>query len=126
MKDDELRARFEVWVQTTSGWKACKQRGKPMHLRQNADGSYNDFRVNDRWFAWQACHAAMQGEDVRRDGATQNWIELNTKAQSKVESSVLWERFIDGTPLSNDIACWMADFAIEAIDTAMGERHELS
>jgi len=48
------REAFEQWVQTTAGWKACKQRGKPMHLRQNADGSYNDFRVNDRWFAWQA------------------------------------------------------------------------
>ena len=45
---------FEKWIQTTNGWKACKQRGKPMHLRQNMDGSYNDFRVNDRWFAWKA------------------------------------------------------------------------
>jgi hypothetical protein len=48
------RNAFETWVQTTVGWKACKARNKPMHLRQNADGSYNDFRVNDRWLAWQA------------------------------------------------------------------------
>lgn len=51
---DMHREAFEKWAQTTRGWAACKARNKPMHLRQNADGSYNDFRVNDRWFAWQA------------------------------------------------------------------------
>jgi hypothetical protein len=25
----------------------------------------------------------------------------------------VWKRFIDGTPLANDIACWMADFALQ-------------
>jgi len=35
------------------------------HLRQNADGSYNDFRVNDRWFAWQA---AMRYRDEQENG----------------------------------------------------------
>lgn len=64
-KMDSERAPFESWVQTTSGWKACKQRGKPMHLRQNADGSYNDFRVNDRWCAWKArAHLAQPAQAV--------------------------------------------------------------
>lgn len=27
--NDELRAMFEAWVKTTSGWKACMRRGKP-------------------------------------------------------------------------------------------------
>jgi len=67
-KMDSERAPFESWVQTTSGWKACKQRGKPMHLRQNADGSYNDFRVNDRWCAWKArAHLAQPAQAVDVD-----------------------------------------------------------
>jgi hypothetical protein len=40
------------------------------------------------------------------------WAELHGEAQRIVESSPLWKRFIDGTPLSNDIACWMVDFAL--------------
>ena len=51
---DMHREDFEEWVQTTASWRACMQRGKPMHLQQNADGSYNHSRVNDRWFVWQA------------------------------------------------------------------------
>ncbi len=122
MTNDELRAAFEAhFSRPPFEWRFSRYTDK-----QAWPGAYVHYHIECAWESWQACHAAMQGEDVRRDGATQNWIELNTKAQSKVESSVLWERFIDGTPLSNDIACWMADFAIEAIDTAMGERHELS
>jgi hypothetical protein len=59
------RAPFEEWIQTTAGWKACKARNKPMYLRQNEDGSYNDFRVNDRWFAWMArAHLATPAQTV--------------------------------------------------------------
>lgn len=39
------------------------------------------------------------------------WVDLQKEAQQIVESKFLWKRFIDGTPLSNDIACWMANFA---------------
>jgi hypothetical protein len=38
------------------------------------------------------------------------WVDLQKEAQQIVESKILWKRFIDGTPLANDIACWMADF----------------
>ena len=41
------------------------------------------------------------------------WITLQKEAQQIVESKVLWKKFIDGTPLVNDIACWMADFALQ-------------
>lgn len=51
---EEDRDAFEKWIQKTSGWKACKARNKPMHLRQTSGGDYNDFRVNDRWRAWLA------------------------------------------------------------------------
>ena len=39
------------------------------------------------------------------------WGDLQKEAQQIVESKFLWKKFIDGTPLANDIACWMADFA---------------
>ncbi|CAB4218765.1 hypothetical protein UFOVP1610_49 [uncultured Caudovirales phage] len=39
------------------------------------------------------------------------WVDLLKEAQQIVESKVLYKKFIAGTPLSNDIACWMAAFA---------------
>ena len=39
------------------------------------------------------------------------WVDLLKEAQKIVESKFVWKRFIDGTPLANDIAFWMADFA---------------
>jgi hypothetical protein len=41
------------------------------------------------------------------------WGDLQKEAQQIVESKFLWKRFIDGTPLVNDISCWMADFALQ-------------
>lgn len=41
-----------------------------------------------------------------------DWLELGAKAQSIVQGKSLWRKFIDGTPLSNDIAVWMVDFAV--------------
>jgi len=41
------------------------------------------------------------------------WITLQKEAQQIVESKVLWKKFIDGTPLANEIACWMANFALQ-------------
>ncbi len=38
-------------------------------------------------------------------------VELLNRAKAIVNGSVLYRRFIDGTPLENDIAVWMADFA---------------
>lgn len=40
-----------------------------------------------------------------------DWIKLNKEADVIVRSKPTWKRFIDGTPLSNDISVWMADFA---------------
>jgi len=39
------------------------------------------------------------------------WADLVKEAQQIVKSKFLWKKFIDKTPLANDIACWMADFA---------------
>jgi hypothetical protein len=38
-------------------------------------------------------------------------VELLNRAKAIVRGSVLYRRFIDHTPLENDIAVWMADFA---------------
>lgn len=40
-------------------------------------------------------------------------VELLQRAKTLVRESVLYRRFIDGTPLENDIAVWMAEFAGE-------------
>ena len=42
-----------------------------------------------------------------------NWVNLQNAADEIVRNKPTWKRFIDGTPLANDIACWMADFALE-------------
>ena len=41
------------------------------------------------------------------------WVDLLKAADEVVRNKTLWKRFIDGTPLANDIPCWMADFALE-------------
>lgn len=45
--------------------------------------------------------------------AALDWVNLQNAADEIVRNKPTWKRFIDGTPLANDIACWMADFALE-------------
>lgn len=54
------------------------------------------------------------------------WIDLLKEAQKIVESKPLWKRFIDGTPLANDIACWMADFAQQHTSPPKSQWHGLT
>jgi hypothetical protein len=42
-------------------------------------------------------------------------VSLLHEARRRVEASPLYPRFIAHTPLSNDIAVWMTDFAEDAI-----------
>jgi len=42
-----------------------------------------------------------------------DYVALLKAAKEHVNNSVLYKRFISGTPLENDIAVWMADFAAE-------------
>jgi DNA-binding MarR family transcriptional regulator len=39
-----------------------------------------------------------------------DYVKLLQEAEQIVRSKPTWKRFIDGTPLANDIAVWMADF----------------
>jgi hypothetical protein len=41
------------------------------------------------------------------------WTDLLKQAEEVVRSKSLWKKYIDGTPLANDIAVWMANFAQE-------------
>jgi hypothetical protein len=41
------------------------------------------------------------------------WVDLLKQAEEIVQSKSLWKKYIDGTPLANDIAVWMASFAQE-------------
>jgi len=47
-----------------------------------------------------------------------DYVELLKQAKAHVRASVLWKRFIEHTPLENDIAVWMADFASERASPA--------
>lgn len=64
--DDNLierrRPTFEAWV---SGRKVVKKYGAKLTL--NADGSYADYRINDRWLAWNAAldSAVVELPDVK-------------------------------------------------------------
>jgi len=49
------------------------------------------------------------------------YTDLLKDAAVIVRGKLLWKRFIDGTPLSNDLPFWMADFAAAA---AAHEREE--
>ena len=41
------------------------------------------------------------------------WVDLLKAAEQIVKEKFLYKRFIGGTPLANDIPCWMATFAQE-------------
>jgi hypothetical protein len=56
--------------------------------------------------------AAMGGELPTFDATLR-------EAEGQVRASPLWKRFIDGTPLSNDIAVWMTVFAQHEARTAL-------
>lgn len=53
----DIREEFETWV---SGRKVCTRYGAK--LTTNPDGMYSDYRINDRWLAWQASRAALKVE----------------------------------------------------------------
>jgi hypothetical protein len=71
------------------------------------DGTTNAFDKRYEAFATLVAAKAIAGLESQEPVA---WVDLQKEAQQIVESKVLWKKFIDGTPLVNDIACWMADF----------------
>lgn len=57
--EEQERAEFESWV---TGRKVVRRYGAKLTLR--SDGSYADYRINDRWLAWKA-RAALETRAVR-------------------------------------------------------------
>ena len=69
----------------------------------------NEAITNDRAIADIKEALAQPAQPIQQEPVA--WADIQKEAQQIVESKFLWKKFIDGTPLSNDIACWMADFA---------------
>ncbi len=46
-----------------------------------------------------------------------DYVQLLNEADGIVKSKCLYKRFIESTPLENDIAVWMADFAFERLES---------
>ena len=115
MTPDELRARFEAhFSQPPFEWSMTRQ-----HEHDAWPGNYRHYAVHCAWEAWQACYAAMQGEDVRRDAERLDWLQRFSKTSTL---------YIDGTQPWN----MAGNFKLRdlrgptlraAIDIAMGERH---
>lgn len=61
------RIRFESWVGGTRVWKKYKGTHKACHLRKSVDGQYLDYRINDRWIAWNAALKYVMPEDRNRE-----------------------------------------------------------
>ena len=51
---EKMREEFEAWVITRN---VCIKYGAK--LRTCPDGSYYDYRINDRWLAWKASRSAL-------------------------------------------------------------------
>jgi hypothetical protein len=62
-----MREEFEAWVVSR---KVVTRHGAG--LNQNSDGTYSDYRINDRWLAWQASRAALVIELPPRDYYTES------------------------------------------------------
>jgi hypothetical protein len=64
--------------------------------------------------------------DVKQLRNAVNFVSELKSAQERVEASPLWKRFIDGTPLANDIAVWIAERVaqVAALDMALVEKLE--
>lgn len=61
----------------------------------------------------KADNARELGLDYEPEQEPVTWLTLIQEAQAIVEGKYLFKRFIDGTPLSNDIAVWMTEFALK-------------
>lgn len=56
---EHLRPGFEAWIKHRPFFAKAK-----MHLKVAADGSYCDYRVNDRWAAWKAAYVKFVGDQA--------------------------------------------------------------
>jgi hypothetical protein len=95
------------------------------------DEPFGYFRYDLRLDAWVQNRDSNQGVAFYTTPPQQEakdepvaWSELQKAADLIVKEKFLYKRFIDGTPLANDISCWMATFAQEY--TTQSQRKPLS
>lgn len=87
--------------------------------RKQADYEEYARLLEDRYGALSECAdelaAALSSAaaPTPEERETPDFVALLKQAQERVQTSVLYRRFIDGTPLENDIAVWMANFVMD-------------
>ena len=83
---EKQREAFEAWVSTRS---VVKKHGAK--LAQRVDGSYSDYRINDRWLSWKAAIASVVVELPPRMRGIDEACRINNKAvdmmQARLESA---------------------------------------
>lgn len=62
--------------------------------------------------------AALRDREAENARQPFDYVKRLQDANRIVRESCLWKRFIDGTPLENDLAVWMTDFAAESVKAA--------
>jgi len=67
--------------------------------------------AKDRQEVLRAIKALEEALAKQEQGEPVAWVDFLKDAEQIVKDKFLYKRFIDGTPLANDIPCWMADFA---------------
>ena len=110
MKDDELRARFEVWISLPPFEHS---------FERNEESSawpwtYRLYVTEIAWEAWQACHAAIQSENVRRD-AMSSIEQIAHRWAMASYAKALGRPFEDIDSIRRELG--------EQIGAAIGERH---
>ena len=78
-------------------------------MKTEEDEAFEDIERRQGGFQAKRAMAADKLQEPAQEPVA--WADLVKEAQQIVKSKFLWKKFIDGTPLANDIACWMADFA---------------
>lgn len=95
-------------AQEALGWRVAFTKAP----RGNFQEGQPDDSTREYWrkqgVGFEYCYAQPPAEVVREPV---DWADLLHEAQSIVESKSVYKKFIKHTPLDNDIAVWMADFA---------------
>lgn len=81
---EKMREEFEVWFITLN---VCIKYGA--RLLTCPDGSYYDYRVNDRWLAWKASRSALRvnlsGIEFSKDRHGEGGLILTDSIKSELE-----------------------------------------
>ena len=96
----DCRKAFEHWHEDTFGLSV---------VGYWDEVTYDHPNIQDRWNAWADAWNART--PLVRESIS--FVDALAAAQKVVESYPLYRKFIDGTPLQNDIAVWMAEFLVK-------------